>query len=297
LAAAAALAVVVGIITSLGNPGAADRIVFVAEADGSWDLWWMNGDGSRASRLTTTPLDERAPSLSPDRSRVAYSTSDGALWILDTATRNTTQVPLEPGRYSNPTWAPNNREIVFTAYTRTADGEDATLWKYEIGQAEPRELLRQDGAQDFGDFSPDGQTLTYSSSGAVTVFGFGYTVIQQLWTLSLVTGRVQELVVARGKDTQPSWSPDGRAIVFVSDRGGVPQLWRMNSDGTDLRQLTTGPNAHTHPSWSPGGDAIVFTTEAGGRWSLATIGSEGGKIQPFSVANNRLVNVQDPHWR
>jgi TolB protein len=281
----------------VANPGSSDRIAFVAEADGNWDLWWMNGDGSRATRLTTTPLDERAPSLSPDRSRVAYSTSDGALWILETATRKTTQVPLQTGRYSNPTWAPNNREIVFTAYTRTADGEDATLWRYEVGQPEPRELLRQDGAQDFAAYAADGQTLAYSSSGAVTVFGFGYTVIQQLWTLSLVTGRVQELVLATAKDTQPSWSPDGRTIVFVSDREGVPHLWRVSSDGSGLLQLTKGTSAHTHPSWSPTGDAIVFATEQGGRWRLATVSPEGGEIRPLSIANSGLSNVQDPHWR
>jgi TolB protein len=274
-----------------------DRIVFVAEENGAWDLWSMRGDGTGAARLTETPLDERAPALSPDRARVAYSTSDGGLWILDTADHRTMRVPVADGRHSNPSWSPDGRQLVFTTYTMSAQGEDATLWLYDVEQRAPRQLLLQDGAQDFARIHPDGRTIVYSSSGAITVFGFGYHVMQQLWTISLVTGRVEELVLARGKDTQPAWSPDGRAIVFVSDRDGATQLWRADADGGNLKRLTEGADASTHPAWSPTGAEIVFVAGDGRRSRLAIVSADGGTVRPLDMSSRTMGNVRDPHWR
>jgi TolB protein len=272
-------------------------MVFVAEENGAWDLWWIRGDGTGAARLTDTPIDERAPALSPDRTQVAYSTSDGGLWILDTSDRQTKRVPLEGGRHSNPSWSPDGRQLVFTTYTMSAQAEDSTLWLYDLGQGAPRQLLLQDGAQDFARIHPDGRTLVYSSSGAVTVFGFGYQVIQQLWTMSLVTGHVEELLLARGKDTQPAWSPDGRSLVFVSEREGATQLWRADADGGGLMRLTEAPGASTHPAWSPTGDEIVFVASDGRRSRLAIVGASGGTSRPLDISRANISNVRDPHWR
>lgn len=298
-AIAAALLVIgaAAIVWSNSVSRRADRITFVAEQNGNWDLWWMGADGRGLVRLTRTPLDERAPAISPDRTRIAYSTSDGMLWILNTGDRKVTRVPLEPGRYSNPSWSPDGRQIVFTAYTMSGDSEDATLWLYDVAGGKPRELLKQDGAQDYAKFSPDGQTVMYSTSGAITVFGFGYLVVQQLWSLSLVTGRAQELLLARAKDTQPAWSPDGRAIVFVSDREGAAQLWRVDASGDGLRRLTSGPLASTHPAWAPSGSEIVYVASDGRTSTLAIVAGDGGGSRPLEIRDDQVKNVRDPHWR
>jgi TolB protein len=276
-----------------------DRIVFVAEENGAWDLWWMRGDGTGAARLTETPLDERAPALSPDQTRIAYSTSDGGLSILDTSNRTATRIPVADGRHSNPSWSPDGRQLVFTTYTMSAQGEDATLWIYDVDQqGTPRQLILQDGAQDFARIHPDGRSLVYSSSGAITVFGFGYQVVQQLWTLSLVTGRVEELILARGsKDTQPAWSPDGRSLAFVSDREGATRLWRADADGNGLKRLTKDAEASSNPAWSPTGAEIVFVTTDGRRSRLAVVPAEGGAVRPLELSGRISGNVRDPHWR
>jgi Tol biopolymer transport system component len=275
-----------------------DRIVFVAERNGAWDLWWARGDGSGSSRLTSTPLDERAPALSPDRAKVAYSTSDGGLWVLNTSGRETERLPLEKSaRHSNPSWSPDSRQMVFTTYTLSDKGEDATLWLYDVEQRAPRQLILQDGAQDFAKIHPDGGRIVYSSSQSVTTFGFGFVVIQQLWTMSLVTGRVEELVLARGKDTEPAWSPDGQSLVFVSDRGGTTQLWRVGADGGGLKKITEGPPSASHPAWSPDGAEIVFVASSDSGSSLAIVGADGGAARPLAIAGQAMSNIRDPHWR
>jgi len=59
-------------------------------------------------------------------------------------------------------------------------------------------------------------------------------------------------------DYFPAWSPDGKQLVFFSDRSGNFDIWTVNADGTDLRQLTTNAADDVYPAWSPDGAKIGF---------------------------------------
>jgi TolB protein len=59
------------------------------------------------------------------------------------------------------------------------------------------------------------------------------------------------LTSGHGVDDSPSWSPDGRHLVFSSTGEGKSHIYMINSDGTDLERLTSGGIAHTSPAWSP----------------------------------------------
>ena len=61
----------------------------------------------------------------------------------------------------------------------------------------------------------------------------------------------------------PSWSPDGRQLVFTGFDGGLSDLYIVNRDGTGLRRLTNDKYADLHPAWSPDGKTIAFVTDRG----------------------------------
>ena len=81
-----------------------------------------------------------------------------------------------------------------------------------------------------------------------------------LWLIDLDSGDARQLTQGGGRDTSPSWSPDGERIAFLSDRAGAKQVFLLPIDGGEARQLTNlrqgvdGP-----PVWSPSGDMIAFT--------------------------------------
>ena len=64
------------------------------------------------------------------------------------------------------------------------------------------------------------------------------------------TGQIR-LTDMVGSDTSPRWSPDGKKIVFESDRDGNREIYTMNADGTSQTRVTNDPAADTAPDWQP----------------------------------------------
>ncbi len=62
------------------------------------------------------------------------------------------------------------------------------------------------------------------------------------------------------EDRDPSWSPDGKRIAFMSERDGDFEIYVMDADGGNQRNLTNHPNGDWDPAWSPDGKRIAFVT-------------------------------------
>jgi Tol biopolymer transport system component len=75
------------------------------------------------------------------------------------------------------------------------------------------------------------------------------------------TGRaLRRLTRTSMREFDATWSPDGRRLAFVGGRGGREQIYVMNSDGSGRRQVSHEPSCAGHPSWSPDGLRILGTT-------------------------------------
>jgi WD40 repeat protein len=76
-------------------------------------------------------------------------------------------------------------------------------------------------------------------------------------------------------DSFPSWSPDGRKILFHSDRNGNYDIFVVNYDGTGLTQLTTNTTADTFPVWSPDGRRIAYQSRRDGNKEIFIMDADG----------------------
>ncbi|MFZ5623730.1 MAG: amidohydrolase family protein [Gemmatimonadota bacterium] len=101
------------------------------------------------------------------------------------------------------------------------------------------------------DVSPDGQTIVFDLLG-------------DLYTLPITGGKATPLTTGMAYDLQPRFSPDGKRVVFVSDRSGGDNMWIMSLDRKDTLQLTKGgDNLYVSPEWTPDGQYVVVSKAAG----------------------------------
>ncbi len=96
---------------------------------------------------------------------------------------------------------------------------------------------------------------------SVTVHGdtVVFDLLGDLWSVPLAGGDARRLTSGPSWDGQPAFSPDGKRIAFVSDRGGNENIWLMNADGTEPEPFTEEETARcTEPVWDETGPYLVY---------------------------------------
>lgn len=100
-------------------------------------------------------------------------------------------------------------------------------------------------------FSPDG------SKALISVAKNGAT---NIWEIDLYDMTFRKLTNSTyAINTSATYTPDGKKIVFNSDRGGTRQIYMMNNNGTNIRRISAGTGGYATPVVSPRGDYIAFT--------------------------------------
>jgi len=95
------------------------------------------------------------------------------------------------------------------------------------------------------DVSPDGRTIVFELLG-------------DLYTMPVSGGEAKRITSGPPFDSQPRYSPDGKTIVFLSDRSGSENIWLCDADGSNARALTKGDrNLYASPEWTPDGQYVV----------------------------------------
>jgi len=101
------------------------------------------------------------------------------------------------------------------------------------------------------DVSPDGKTIVFELLG-------------DIYTLPSTGGTATRITSGPAFDSQPRWSPDGKRIVFLTDRSGAENVWLMDPDGSHSKALTKGTNnLYASPEWTPDGNYIVVSRTSG----------------------------------
>ena len=147
--------------------------------------------------------------------------------------------------------------LVYVAGT-AAGSQRAVVW------------IDRDGRQEaVADLPPDTyNSIQVSPEGNRLAFEIGDdTGGSDVWTYELARGTLNPITTDPAPDHSPLWTPDGRQVVFTSQRDGVIGLYRRNADGTgDTEELLTDGDAVdlSAGAWTPEGTALVFERRISG---------------------------------
>jgi Tol biopolymer transport system component/imidazolonepropionase-like amidohydrolase len=118
-------------------------------------------------------------------------------------------------------------------------------------------ILKPEGKVSFATDEGTWMSLDVSSDGQTIVFD----LLGDIYTLPIAGGEAKRIVGGMSFEAQPKFSPDGKLIVFTSDRSGAEQLWVCKPDGSDPKPITKGRGPgmlyFLSPSWTPDGNYIL----------------------------------------
>ncbi len=221
-----------------------DRIAWVFNLRGSRNVWIADGPGFSARQLTHYTGDDGMPiaslRLTPDGATVLYARG-----------------------------SETNAQAEVADPTSNVQQPEQQVWAVDVADGRPRLLGTMNCAFEGGEdiqISPDGKQAVWSGQ-------------HKLWLAPMSGAQpARPLAYIRGDNAQPRWSPDGKQIAFVSDRGthALIGVYRFGDD--TLAYIAPGVFHDTLPRWSADGSRLAFIRKmGGGNYFLS------GQPQPWAI--------------
>jgi len=267
-------------------PVVPEKVVFVSEVDGAWDIFSVSLDGSDLVNLTETTSNDRLPAVSPSLTNIAFvSDRDGQndIYVMNIDGSDVKRLTNHDLDDAFPVWSPDGKRIAFISQ-RGSGGRTYDIYVMDSNGGNVIRLtdsLKHDAQPHW---SPDGEYIVFVSEreGASDIF------------LMKSDGSDQtNLTKTLATDTIPFFSPDGLQIAFVSDRDGDFDLWIMDVNGQNLVKLTSdGTDGVGWYSWSPDGSLIAFDSMASGVYNIYVVDPVTGIIRQVtdSTASDRFAS-------
>jgi Tol biopolymer transport system component len=239
-----------------------------------------------------------AVTWSPDGTEVVYS-MQGSLWRQRLDGDEARQLTGGPGYDHQPDWSPDGRRIVYASYR----GDAVELRLLDLGSGESAPLVSNGHVNVDPRWSPDGTRIAYVSTqheGRWHVFvvspGGGAPV---RLTEDRNRGLPRYYYSAWDHYLSPTWSPDGKELILVSNRGriwGSGGFWRMTAEaGAPMREIHYEETTwKARPDWASDGRRVVYSSYHGRQWNqLWVMTGEGGDPLPLTYGEYDLTA---PRW-
>ena len=241
------------------------------------DIYLQRTGGLAVTKLTSDPADDAFPCFSPDGRHIAFASNRNGNWdifVMDADGKNVVSVTTGPSQDLHPSFSPDGQRIAYSSSGRDGQWE---IWVADLNGGE-RTMV---GFGLFPVWSPNHAKDTIAFQKARQRGGRWFS----LWTMDLVDGEptnVSEIAVSPNAAlVAPSWSPDGKRLVFATvvepdatQAAGSQDIWTIDADGSRRQRLTDGKGTYATPCWASDG-RIYFVSDRGGAESIWSTQADG----------------------
>lgn len=189
--------------------------------------------------------------------------------------------PEDGIRHFYPSLSPDGQSVLYAAFREQNVYE---IYNLDLNDGSVDRLTNRLGVLNAPEVSPDGNRITFMR-GAPT------TQQNQIWVMDRNGDNPGNIPQILGWD--PTWSPDGKQILFASDRDGAIQLFTVNLNGRGLHRVTNLPAIRGRSDWSPDGQSIV--TYSGEAWNreVYMVNADGSNVRQLTPTGG---NSQGPSF-
>ncbi|MCH7984312.1 MAG: PD40 domain-containing protein, partial [Chloroflexi bacterium] len=181
-----------------------------------------------------------------------------------------TETPVVSTTAPKATAEPDGSKIIFSS---NRDGNFEIYEMYGDGSNQKR-LTRNSTDDRHPAWSPDGSQIAFDSDRDDD--GENFIKTSEIYVMDVDGTNQMRLTNSASSDFRPSWSPDSRKIVFVTERDGNNEIYVMDADGSNQMRLTNNRiAADTAPAWSPDGTKIAFYSTRDGNLEIYTMDPDG----------------------
>lgn len=227
-------------------------------------IYTMSPNGGPAKQLTPGAQ----PSISRNGKKIAFIRGDessSTIWTIDADGGNPREIVDGKLVESEPAISPDGKQVVFVGDTGNLQGTH--LYIADADGSGVRQLTRGDSAESEPTFSPDGKRIAFIRARE-----------GELMTMSVSGGDLTRVTSPDGpapvnSPRSPSYTANGRALVFSAVRRGSSQIFSIVDDGKSLLPLTQEGVTSLEPSAAPNGSGIVFFRD-GNLFTMSMLGTD-----------------------
>ena len=229
-------------------------------------IWTIGSNGIGLSKVTSGRYHDLDAVYAPDSRYIYFSSNRGEkrpkIWrVLAEGTGGLTRITASTTSDRRPNISPSGEYVAYEALMPGT--EEWQIWVVKTNGALPTQLTIGSSPLYF----PDGSKFLYVRKNSDTNK-------TDIWTMNIDGSNRTQFTSGDSEYKQPKCSPDGKLIVFTSDKGLDEEgknnfdIWLMNADGSNLTQLTTNGSYDDLPVFDPNGKYIYFRSNRGGNWDI-----------------------------
>jgi Tol biopolymer transport system component len=274
------------------------------------DIYVSPLDAESPLRLTFRRADDGQPTWSPDGRRLAFKTAQFGSNQLAVINADGTGETLltRTFRFSEgqPAWSPDATKLLYRRTPENPLVQDADTWVLDVAasakdptQPVARAVLLRTGDERYPSYSPDGTQIAFRGDLDLAEPSGD----EEIYVMNADGTNVRQLTSNADFDSAPSWSPDGKRILFERAPAGtfVPgteaqekDIYVMHADGTHVRRLTDSPGIDEGPEFSPDGTKVAFSSARDGQQEIYVMDADGSNPRRLTDDPSR---DESPDWQ